>query len=195
MKKTPMIIGIVLLILCVGGYFGVKAYNSNEEKKEEAKTMTPIEITASDVTGFSYIYDGVTLNFEKDGENWLYSEDTSLNINEETIDGMIETVCSVTSTQQVTAENLSDYGFDTPENTITLTTAAGTTEIAIGMYNEILSQYYMNINGSNEMYLIGSELTSSLSNSVENLTVVETTEDTPTETADTEETETEETAE
>lgn len=188
MKKKPMIVGLVLLILCIGGYFGVKAYNSNEEKKEEAKTMTPVEVIASEVTGFSYINEGTTLKFEKDGENWLYSDDTTININEETIDGMIETVCGITSTQQVTAENLSDYGFDTPENTITLTTAAGTTEITIGMYNEILSQYYMSINGSTEMYLIGSDIISSLGNSVEELTVVETTEDTPTETTDVEET-------
>lgn len=186
MKKTPMIIGIVLLILCVGGYFGVKAYNANEEKKEEAKTMTPISITASEVTGMSYVYDGAVLTFHKDGENWVYSEDTSIDINEETIDGMIEDACKVTSTQMVTAENLSDYGFDTPETTVTLTTVEGTTEIVVGMYNEILSQYYMNINGSMDMYLVGSEFKNTFVKSLESLTVVETeeTESTESETAE-----------
>ena len=182
-----MIVGIVLLILCVGGYFGLKAYNANEEKKEEAKTMTPISITAGEVTGLSYVYDGAVLTFHKDGENWVYSEDTSIDINEETIDGMIEDACKVTSTQMVTAENLSDYGFDTPETTITFTTAEGTTEIVVGMYNEILSQYYMNINGSMDMYLVGSEFKNSFGNSLENLTVVEAeeeTESTESETAD-----------
>ena len=192
MKKSPMIIGIVLLILCVGGYFGVKAYNANETKKEEAKTMSPVEVTASDVTGMSYVYDGVTMTFHKDGENWVYSQDTSIDINEESIDGMIEEACRVTSTQIVTAENLSDYGFDTPETTITLTTAQGTTEIVVGMYNEMLTQYYMNINGALDMYLIDGMLVSSFSNTLENL-IVKDTESTETETAEGAETESTET--
>lgn len=183
MKKSSMIIGIGLLILCVGGYFGVKAYNNNETKKEEAKKMSPIEVIAADVTGMSYVYDGVTMAFQKEGENWVYSEDASIDINEETIDGMIEEACAVTSTQIVTAENLSDYGFDTPETTITLTTANGTTEIVVGMYNEMIAQYYMSINGSLDMYLIDGMLVSSFANTLENL-IVKETESTETETAE-----------
>ena len=188
-----MIIGIGLLILCVGGYFGVKAYNNNETKKEEAKKMSPIEAAAADVTGMSYVYDGVTMAFQKEGENWVYSEDASIDINEETIDGMIEEACAVTSTQIVTAEKLSDYGFDTPETTITLTTANGTTEIVVGMYNEMIAQYYMSINGSLDMYLIDGMLVSSFANTLENLIVksaesteAETTEATVTESAEAE---------
>lgn len=180
-----MIIGIVLLILCVGGYFGIKAYNANEEKRKEEEIMKPLEMNVEEVTGLSYVKDGTTLAFHKEGEDWLYSADTSLNINEETIDGMLEQAFKAESVLKITAENLSDYGFDTPENVIKITTAEGTTEVAIGLYNEMLTQYYISINGSMDMYMVGSEFKTNFDNDLDNLIVV-AAEETETESTETE---------
>lgn len=175
MKKKQMIAGIVLLILCIGGYFGVKAYNSSQEKKQEAEIMKPVGIEVADVTGFSYVNNGGILSFEKDGEDWIYTGDTSMDMNEESIEGMLEKVCGVSSTEKITAEDLSDYGFDEPTNTITLDTAEGSTVVRIGMYNEIVSKYYLSIDGSTELYLVDSSIVTGFEQSVEDLKVVETT--------------------
>lgn len=175
MKKKQMIAGIVLLILCIGGYFGVKAYNSSQEKKQEAEIMKPVGIEVADVTGFSYVNNGVILSFEKDGEDWIYTGDTSMDMNEESIEGMLEKVCGVSSTEKITAEDLSDYGFDEPANTITLDTAEGSTVVRIGMYNEIVSKYYLSIDGSTELYLVDSSIVTGFEQSIEDLEVVETT--------------------
>lgn len=191
MKKKQMIAGIVLLILCIGGYFGVKAYNSSQEKKQEAEIMKPVGIEVADVTGFSYVNDGEILSFEKDGEDWIYTGDTSLDMNEENIEGMLEKVCEVTSTEKITAEDLSDYGFDEPTNTITLDTAEGSTVVKIGMYNEIVSKYYLSIDDSTELYLVDTDIVTGFNQTVENLKVVETT----TTTAETPEETTEESTE
>lgn len=175
MKKKQMIAGIVLLILCIGGYFGVKAYNSSQEKKQEAEIMKPVGIEVADVTGFSYVNNGGILSFEKDGEDWIYTGDTSMDMNEESIEGMLEKVCGVSSTEKITAEDLSDYGFDEPANTITLDTAEGSTVVRIGMYNEIVSKYYLSIDGSTELYLVDSSIVTGFEQSIEDLEVVETT--------------------
>lgn len=175
MKKKQMIAGIVLLILCISGYFGVKAYNSSQEKKQEAEIMKPVGIEVADVTGFSYVNNGGILSFEKDGEDWIYTGDTSMDMNEESIEGMLEKVCGVSSTEKITAEDLSDYGFDEPTNTITLDTAEGSTVVRIGMYNEIVSKYYLSIDGSTELYLVDSSIVTGFEQSVEDLKVVETT--------------------
>lgn len=194
MKKKQMIAGIVLLILCIGGYFGVKAYNANQEKKQEAETMKPVEVEVSDITGFSYVNNGGILTFEKNGDDWIYSGDTSLDMNEETINGMLEKVCSVTSTEKIQAENLSDYGFDEPTNTITLNTANGSIVVKIGMNNEILSKYYLSIDDSKELYLVESDIVTGFDMNVDNLTVVESSENSET-TKDSESTEGSETSE
>lgn len=180
MKKKQMIAGIVLLILCIGGYFGVKAYNVHQEKKQEAETMKPVNLTLNDITGFSYLNNGNVLKFVKDGEEWIYSGDTSLDMDEASIEEMLATVCDLTSTEKITAENLNDYGFDEPTNTITLETAEGTTTLKLGMYNEIVSKYYLSINDSTELYLIGSEIISGFDKSAEDLEAEEeVTADTP----------------
>lgn len=188
MKKKQMIAGIVLLLLCIGGYFGVRAYNSSQEKKQEAEIMRPVEIEVADVTGFSYVNNGGILSFEKDGEDWVYTGDTSLDMNEESIESMLEKVCEVTSTEKIVAEDLSDYGFDEPTNTITLDTAEGSTVIRIGMYNEMVSKYYLSIDNSTELYLVDSSIVTGFDQSVEDLEVVETdtaTAETPEETEET----------
>lgn len=169
MKKKQMIVGIVLLILCIGGYFGVKAYNAHQEKKQEAEAMKPVSIAVSDITGFSYVKDDTVLEFKKDGEDWVYTGDTSMDIDEASVEEMLATVCDVTSTEKITAENLSDYGFDEPTNIITLDTAEGTTTVKLGMYNEMVSKYYLSINDSTELYLIGSEIISGFDKSAEDL--------------------------
>lgn len=177
MKKKQMIAGVVLLVLCIGGYFGVKAYNANQEKKQEAETMKPVGIALDDITGFSYVNNGGILSFEKSGDDWLYSGDTSLDMNEETINGMLEKVCAVTSTEKIQAENLSDYGFDEPTNTITLNTANGSTVVKIGMKNEMLSKYYLCIDDSKELYLVEFDIVTGFDMNVDNLTVVESSKD------------------
>lgn len=185
--KKQMIAGIVLLVLCIGGYFGVKAYNSNQEKKQEAETMKPVEVTVSDVTGFSYMKDGETLSFEKDGENWLYAGDTSLDMDEESIEEMLGKVCGVSSTEKIEAENLSDYGFDNPTNTITLEMAEGSKVVKIGMYNEIVSKYYLSIDDSKELYLVESDIVTGFDKTAEDLKAAETPEETTEESGETEE--------
>ncbi len=192
--KKQMIAGIVLLVLCIGGYFGVKAYNSNQEKKQEAETMKPVDISVSDVTGFSYLNNGETLSFEKDGEDWVCSGDTSLDMDEDSIEEMLGKVCDVSSTEKISAENLSDYGFDEPTNTITLETSEGSKVVKIGMYNEIISKYYLSIDDSKELYLVESDIVTGFDKTAEDLKAAETTTaETPDET--TEESATEETTE
>lgn len=185
MKGKQLIIGIIILAVCVGGYFGLRAYNANQEKKEAAKTVTPVEVNKDEVTGFTYMYDDGVLIFQKDGDNWQYKDNTDLDISEDTVNTMLEAICEVTSDEKVTAENLSDYGFDTPENTITLITSQGTTEVSIGMYNDMLSKYYMNINGSNDMYLVSGDVVTAFNRSLDDLTVVADDSDSTEATTDT----------
>ena len=109
-KNKQLIIVILLLVVCVGGYFGVKAYNANQEKKEEAKTMTPVNLQVSDITSFSYVNEGETLSFERDGENWKYTGDTSIDLSEDSVEGMLEKACTLTSTNKMIAHAQGETG-------------------------------------------------------------------------------------
>ena len=81
-QKKQMVILVILLILLILAYIGVHFYSKKQEEKEEAKTeaekITVTDIEVSDITQFSYVLDGTTLSFTKNGTEWIYDDDQSL---------------------------------------------------------------------------------------------------------------------
>lgn len=193
MKKAPLIVGVIVLLLCIGGYIALHQYQANEEKREEEKTMSPISVSKDDVTALTYVYEGETITLEKNGDTWTCKEDSERDISEETVDSMLETLCTVTADESVDVDNLSDYGFDEPEADITLTTQEGTTTVKYGMYNDILTKYYLSVDGSKTLYLVSGDASTAFKKTLEDLTVVpeESAEESSTEGSATEESSTE----
>ena len=54
-QKKQFIILVILLVVCVGAWLGIRAYNDRaqekEEKETEAKKITVAEINADDIHG------------------------------------------------------------------------------------------------------------------------------------------------
>ena len=69
-QKKQFILITVLIVVCIGGYFGLKAYNERQaEKEEEAsekETFTAVSVDAAAVNSFSYQVNGVDITFEKE---------------------------------------------------------------------------------------------------------------------------------
>lgn len=172
MKKAPLIIGVIVLLLCIGGYVGLRQYQANEEKREEEKTISVISVSKDDVTALSYIYEGETISLEKKKDAWVCKNDSKRDINEDTVNSMLETLCTETAEESVDVDNLSDYGFDEPEADITLTTKKGTTSVKYGMYNDILTKYYLCVDDSKTLYLVAGDANTAFKKTLEDLTVV-----------------------
>ena len=51
-----------------------------EKKQEEEHKVTVTQMETSDVTAFSYERNGTTLSFTKNGEDWVYDGDTTIDI-------------------------------------------------------------------------------------------------------------------
>lgn len=190
--QKKQFIGIcVLVVLCVAAYFGLKAYNEKAAEKEEQEADTEqieaVSIDADSVKSFSYLLDGATVTFEKEDDTWYYKEDHSINIDQDAISTMLSAVAEVTATQKLEdVEDTSEYGFDSPTNVLTFEMEDGTRTITIGMQNEITSEYYIMDSNSDAVYIIETDLSSSFSKSVEDVTAEEE-EETTDETTDDEE--------
>ena len=99
------------------------------------------DIATEDVKAFSYQYNNETLSFVK----------------EDAVGTLVTTAAQLTADQEIRDyEDLSEYGLETPSNTITLTTGDGTTTLLIGNKNDMLSQYYVKTDQSDSIYLAGS---------------------------------------
>lgn len=183
--QKKQFIGIcVLVIVCVAAYFGLKTYNEKaaeqEQKEEESKKIEAVSIDKDAVKSFSYQIDGNTITFEKEEDTWYYQPDHSINIDQDAISEMLDAVTAVTAEEKLeNVEDTSEYGFDSPTNVLTFTMEDGTRTITIGMQNEITSEYYIMDNNSSAIYVVETNLNTTFSKSVEDVTAEEEeTEDT-----------------
>ena len=145
-QRKQFVITVVILLVLVLAYIGIHLYNQKQEEKKEKEEkeneITVTELDTDDVTAFSYQVSGETLSFTKDGDEWVYDQDTSLDLDEDVVNGMIEKAASLTADDSFDDyDSLADYGLDQPSNTITLTTKESTTTLYLGNQNAMTSQY------------------------------------------------------
>lgn len=186
-QKKQMIVLVILLILLILAYAGVHFYSKKQEEKENAKAeaekIQATDMEVSDITQFSYVLDGTTLSFTKNGTEWTYDGDQSIDIDESALETLLKKAAAITATDEVAEyDNLADFGLDNPANTVTLKTGAGLTTIYIGSQNEITSEYYLKTGDSDTIYVVDSATATGFDKSIEDLT--SKTDDTETETAE-----------
>lgn len=185
-QKKQLIALCVLLLICIVAWVGLTKWNKSQEQKkkeeEEASKVTVTDVNTEDVNAFSYQYNNETLSFVKEDDTWYYEADKSISLDQDTMETLIATTAQLTAEQEIKDyEDLSEYGLETPSNTITLTTGDGTTTLLIGNKNDMLSQYYVKTNQSDSIYLAGSAVYTTYQKGIADLTVTESTEESATE--------------
>lgn len=157
-KKIQLICMLLLLVILLGAYLGMRQYSKKQSEQEELaeQEKTILSIPTSDITAFSYQLEGETLSFTKQEESWIYDKDSSKPMSTTNIESMLSSVSSVTYDNKLdNVEDLSAFGFDSPSNVITITTKEKTYTITIGQYNDTLSAYYITVDSiPDNVYLI-----------------------------------------
>lgn len=185
-QKKQLIALCILLLICIVAWAGLTKWNKSQEQKkqeeEEASKVMVTDITTEDINAFSYQYNNETLSFVKEDGTWYYEADKSISLDQDTMETLAATAAQLTAEQEIKDyEDLSEYGLETPLNTITLTTGDGTTTLLIGNKNDMLSQYYVKTDQSDSIYLAGSAVYTTYQKCIADLTVTESTEESATE--------------
>lgn len=180
-QKKQFIIFLILLVVCAGAYLGVRIYNDHAEKKEEEQAaeeeITVAEITAEDITAFSYDFEGTELSFTKTEDGWIYDADSAVSLDQSSISAMLSNLVSLKAADKVEDyDDISEYGFDEPSRVITVTTEEKTYTFTFGMTNSILSQDYLMMDSDETVYLVSTTIKNAFEKSVADLTAEENTE-------------------
>ena len=179
-QKIQFIVLLIVLAVLVVATFGMKWYNKNKEEEktaeEEAATIYISNVDTDSITAFSYEVNQVTYSFTKNGDTWTYDGDTSIDIDEDAINTMLDTFSSLTATDEITYDDLSDFGLDNPTDLVTFTTEDGSTSIYVGNKNDMLGSYYVMTGEDSKVYLTETSLADKFSKTIEELTVTEDTE-------------------
>ena len=184
-QKIQFIVILIVLAVLIAATFGMKWYNKNKEEEktaeEEASTIYISKVDVDTITAFSYEVDHVTYTFTKDGDTWTYDGDTSLDMDEEAIDSMLATLSSLTAIEEISDyTDLTEFGFDQPEDLISYTTSEGSVSLFVGNKNDTLNAYYIISADGGSIYLTETSLADAFSKTIEELTVTEDTESTET---------------
>lgn len=120
-----------------------------------------------------------TESSETEDVQWVCDNDPELKLNTSKITTMLGCITSITASEKFDADtDVSDFGFDTPQNTITMTTDDNTYTIVVGAKNAMLSQYYIKVN--DDVYLSSTTKPSQFAVTLDNLIQSDDSEDTET---------------
>lgn len=202
-QVVQFVVLLVFLVAMIGAYLGIKSYNTAQEEKERQKqedakiTLTAFE--PDDITKISYDYNGVTYQFEKSGQEWKSKDDSSLNIDQDAFESFLKSAGSIQAQTKVTFQENTDasenenadktdenkasvdkadteYGFDKPSRTVTITREKGTSSLIFGMKNEMLGQYYVKTSESSQIYLVEESVYTAFDKEAEDFKKVESTD-------------------
>lgn len=164
-KKKGLIAGIVILLILIGVYIGLKVAGPKEkEEQTEEKEITAFEVEAENISQVSIENDGVLYTFVKEEDTWKYAEDEKLPLNQDIISNIISGLTSVKAQRELTdVENFADYGLSEPKLRATITAKNNEqTVLNFGDDNEAVSGTYMSIGNNEKIYLVNSSLKTDL---------------------------------
>lgn len=150
---------VVLLII----FFGVQKWNDAEaemqEVEEEAAKIYAFE--ASELEKMAYS-DGENIwSFEKEDGTWVYADDPTITLVQDTMTGMEEAFSKIEAVKEIEdPDNFADYGLDIPLYEIVLTENGIDHTLLIG--DSTGENYYVMEDGTESVYTVASDITSEM---------------------------------
>ena len=169
MKKSTKLVSAVVVLAVLGGvYVGLNTYVSKEEKtksssEEESKTEV-FSVKTDDIKSLEFIVDKKEVTFEKKDDSWVKKDETAFPVNQTTLDSAASAIKKVEADRVLEdVEDLTEYGLDSPSNTVTVDTADGTTKLNIGDENTSTNQYYISKDDDDStVYVVAADTVSSV---------------------------------
>ena len=173
MKKSTKLVSAVVVLAVLGGvYAGLNTYVSKEEKtesssEEESKTEV-FSVKTDDIKSLGFIVDKKAVTFEKKDDSWVKEDETDFPVNQTTLDSAASAIETVEADRVLEdVEDLTEYGLDSPSNTITVDTDDGTTKFNIGDENTSTNQYYISKDDDDStVYVVAADTVSPFMNSL-----------------------------
>ena len=172
MKKSTKLVSAVVVLAVLGGvYVGLNTYVSKEEKTESSEEESKTEVFSvktDDIKSLEFIVDKKEVTFEKKDDSWVKKDETAFPVNQTTLDSAASAIETVEADRVLEdVEDLTEYGLDSPSNTVTVDTADGTTKLNIGDENTSTNQYYISKDDDDStVYVVAADTVSPFMNSL-----------------------------
>lgn len=152
-KRLYLLLG-VLVVVCAAAFLALRMEERQEQIQNSGETV--LEIDPDSVQTLSWVREGETLSFHRDG-TWIYDGDEAFPVDEAKIQELLEQFRAFGAAFVITdVEDYGQYGLEDPQCTITLTTQDASYEILLGNYSNMDEQRYVST-GDGNVYLAVSD--------------------------------------
>ena len=172
MKKSTKLVSAVVVLAVLGGvYVGLNTYVTKEESTESSEEESKTEVYSvktDDIKSLEFIIDKKDTVFEKKDDSWVKKDETVFPVNQTTLDSAASALEKVEADRVLeNVDDLTEYGLDSPSNSVTVTTDDGTTKFNIGDENTSTNQYYIAKDDEDStVYVVSSSIVTPFMNSL-----------------------------
>lgn len=167
---TVILIAAVIILIVLLKYFDKASEDASEENH-----FTINNIQADKVIRFAFTNSTGTVSLTKNAQEWIYDNDSSLDMDEDKVTELIQTVAPLDSENRIEeVENLEMYGLAEPALTILVSDGEEVCTMMIGDLNEMTGTYYLCLEGKESViYDVNPQVVSPFSATLADLTVIE----------------------
>lgn len=159
-KKTLLILCILLAVALLG-WIGAKKISEKTEAEKSVSSENSISVFSAkedDITEVSYDYNGQQIRVIREDETW--QDETGETLDEDKVSAMLNYLETITASDVIkNSKEISQYGFDSPTNIVTVKTGDTTTTLTLGAQNSITEKYYLLLNDDeSKVYVVDSSI-------------------------------------
>jgi hypothetical protein len=155
---------LVLLIVCIGGFWYAKSHNFFREKQDDVKSLVA-SVKADDVQSISLqTADGKQTELQRGDTAWTMTKPASLPVDSNLVEGWIQSYNTLTFETKVEDNaDLAKYGLDKPKQMYVLTMKNGPVHtIRVGMPVAIQGYSYVSVDDGKTVYQVSDQSLSAL---------------------------------
>ena len=168
-QKTQMLILSILLAVCAAGSLlagGVAAKKEAAKEQKENGEYTALSFDQTLLTSLKITSEEGTLELTFDGDAWEFVNDIAeemgteeaaeYEVNPSKANEILKTLADLTCTNEIEGvTDLTQYGLDAPQTTITVTLSDGTVHtVEIGGENTMIDSCYLRADGGDTVYTL-----------------------------------------
>lgn len=167
-KGITLTAGVVILGCLFGTYFALKSHNEQVSKDEltESETEPILSVDTDEIASLSFQSGDTPVTFSREDGSWMLEGDETFPVNSSALTSVLSCLSPLESVRTLNGvSDLSEYGLDQPQNTVSFTDAEGKeTKIIIGDTNSSTGDDYIMVDGdSSTIYTASASLRQSLS--------------------------------
>ena len=161
MKKSILIAGIVALTLaiCLAVILLLPNHSDNQPADTTAQNLQYLfDLNhVEHITKLSFVYkDRTSISISKVEDGWQVTDRAGLPIDDLAMEILLDPLEQMLALRIINeqCEDISEYGFDTPTLTLTVTEGTSSKTYLFGSYNSHFSGYYCMVKGTKSVYLL-----------------------------------------